>query len=225
MSRGADPAGPHTPGGSPPGVLSDGAALVVIDMQNDYCHEDGACNHARDAFPFWSGAHIAEMIPVLQGTIGAAREAGVPVVWVRSEYSAWTMSKRWEQRGAGRPLHICRPGTWGSELHEGFEPRDDEPMVVKPRYSPFVGTEFELALRVQRIETLLITGVTTNVCVETTARDAFMRDFRVVALSDCAAAYSKEVHDASMWNIRTHFGSVMTSAEVRRAWEQAGAQS
>ncbi|MCW2959137.1 MAG: isochorismatase family protein [Solirubrobacterales bacterium] len=191
------------------------AALVVIDMQNDYCHEDGACGKT---FPFWTTEHTARMIPVLQETIAAAREAAVPVVWVRSSYSPWVMSRRWERRGAGEPLHICRPGTWGSDLHEGFEPQDGEAIIVKPRYSAFVGTQFELGLRVQGIETLYITGVTTNVCIETTARDAFMRDFDAVVVGDCAATYAPAVHEASLWNVRTHFGRVMTAAEVRSRW-------
>jgi ureidoacrylate peracid hydrolase len=190
------------------------SALVVIDVQNDYVSADGGCANAHEAFPFWSTEQIDEMLPVLRRTVGEARAAGLPVVWVRSAYSEFTMSKGFRRRGAGKPLQICVPGTWGYELHRDFEPREGEPVITKPRYSPFVGTEFELALRVQGIERLLIAGVTTNVCVESTARDAFMRDFDAVVLSDCCASYSREKHEAALWNVATHFGSVMTAAEA-----------
>lgn len=195
-------------------------ALVVVDMQNDYCHEQGACNAGAHRLSFFSTDLVAEMVPRLLRTIELARSVGTPVVWVRSEYSQWTTSPNWILRGAGEPLPICAPGAWGAELYDGFVPREDELMVVKHRYSPFVHTPFEQILRIHGYEALLLTGVTTNVCVETTARDAFMRDFNVVALSDCAAAYSKAVHEASMWNIKTHFGMVIDSTELERLWRQ-----
>src|SRR5262249_44056150 len=94
----------------------------------------------------------------------------------------------------------------------------DEIEVVKHRYSPFVNAPLDSVLRAQKIESLLLTGVTTNVCVESTARDAFMREYRVIVVSDCVATYDLTANEASLQNIRKHFGSVLSSQEIESAW-------
>lgn len=192
-------------------------AVLVVDVQNDYCHENGRLNR-KDVFDFYSVEFTQKMIPRLEAFVSRAREARVPVIWIGTEYSEWTTSKSWLHRGSGRPLRICEPGTWGAEWYEPLHPSESELVVVKHRYSPFINTPLDTVLRARGIESVVITGVTTNVCVESTARDAFMRDYSVIAVSDCVASYDPEVHEASLRNIRTHFGAVRTSAEVVADW-------
>lgn len=192
------------------------AALVIIDVQNDYCDDAGGLA-ASGTLPFYKTDLVREMVPTLKRLVDTARTLTVPVMWVRTEYGLWTTSKNWLRRGEGRELHICEPGSWGAEWYGGLVPLPDEYVVTKHRYSPFVDTPFETVLRVQGIKQLFITGVTTSVCVESTARDAFMRDYGVVVVSDCTASYDLVTHEASLQNARRHFGTVMTSREVAEA--------
>jgi ureidoacrylate peracid hydrolase len=193
------------------------AALLVIDMQNDFCHPDGGLAKAREIVPWYDTTSIEAIGPAIIRTAEAARRVGIPVICVRSEYSDWTTSGMWRHRGRGNPLDICRPGSWGAESF-GFEPAAEDLVLVKHRYSPFVNTPLETVLRAQDVKTLVVAGTNTNVCIESTARDAFMRDFRVVVLSDCVATYDDETQRASLQTIDRHFGAVVDSPEVLRVW-------
>ena len=191
-----------------------GAALLVIDMQNDFCHDDGGLNKLGS----YSLEFIKPMIPKLRAFVLEARRADVPVMWIRTEYSDWTTSSTWLRRRKGHVVRICQPGTWGAEWYQGMGPTDDELALVKHRYSPFVNAPIDTVLRAQGIRTLLMAGVTTNVCVESTARDAFMRDYQVIVVSDCVATYDSATNEASLENIRNHFGSVLASGDIQETW-------
>lgn len=196
------------------GPLGGSVALLVIDVQNDFCHDEGGLSKLGS----YSLEFIQPMVPRLATFVGAARSARVPVVWIRTEYDDWTTSSNWSRRRGGEEVAICRPGTWGAEWYEGMDPAGDELVMVKHRYSPFVNAPLDTVLRAQRIDTLLITGVTTNVCVESTARDAFMREYQVVVVADCVATYDLGANEASLQNIRNHFGAVLSSHEIMRSW-------
>jgi ureidoacrylate peracid hydrolase len=196
-------------------------ALIVVDMQNDFCASNGALAE--------SGADpslIQAMAPRLLSLLDAARAIHLPIVHVRTEHSPWTNSESWLGRLRGRPRGACYPDSWGADYYAGFEPRIDpqrEPrghefVVTKHRYSGFVGTELDLVLRSQHVRTVIMTGEATNVCVESTARDAFMRDYWLVFVSDCTAAAVQAAHDATLYTVGKHFGKVVTSEELVGAW-------
>lgn len=192
-------------------------ALVVVDVQNDYCHADSpmVTKAGLDV-----GAAQA-MLPRLLHLVDAARAAGALVIWVRMVRTEFTRSEvEREQRERVRPgaADICREGTWGAEFYR-VEPAEGEPIVNKARYSGFVDTGLELILRSRGITTLVFAGVATNVCVESTARDAFMRDYYVVLVEDCSAAYFPDLHAAALRNIELHFGLVITAADVFETWQ------
>jgi ureidoacrylate peracid hydrolase len=196
-------------------------ALIVVDMQNDFCASNGALAE--------SGADpglIQAMAPRLLSLIAVARAIHLPIIHVRTEHSAWTNSAPWVGRLNGRPRSACFPASWGADYYPGFEPRLDaqrEPgghefVVTKHRYSGFVGTELDLVLRSHDIRTVIMTGEATNVCVESTARDAFMRDYWVVFVSDCTAAAVQAAHDATLYTMGKHFGKVVSAQELVGAW-------
>jgi ureidoacrylate peracid hydrolase len=196
-------------------------ALVVVDVQNDFCHSD--CQHARLGSDM---SAAQEMVPRLMLLVDAARGAGAEVIWVRTHHSEQTMSRvQWERLVRTRPGTdlICRPGSWGAEFYR-VEPAAGESIVTKHRYSAFVNTDLELILRSRGIESVIVTGVATNVCVESTARDAFMRDYYVVLVEDCSAAYSPEKHQATLVNIRDQFGVVVKASQIFEVWQGAGAE-
>ena len=116
-------------------------------------------------------------------------------------------------------MPLCRHGTWGFGFY-GVTPRPDEPIVTKHRFDAFYNTDLELILNSNNRRTLFFAGVSTNVCVETSLRNAFIRDFEVVMLADCTAARNQSAHDAALDTIHHHFGIVATSLDVERAWSE-----
>lgn len=189
-------------------------AVLVVDVQNDFCHPDGAIGKAGAAT-----ADAMEMIPRLQTLLDAARTHGIKVIFVQTIHEDATDSEPWISRNGGKAREICRKDTWGAEF-TGVAPSADEPVVTKHRYSAFINTRLDSILRTFRIETLIMTGVSTNVCVESTARQGFMLDYNVVFLGDCTAAYTRAEHDGALKNIAMYFGTVADSDDVIAAWKE-----
>lgn len=178
------------------------AAVVVIDMQNDFC------DTAKTPM-------AAPMMPRLKALIDEARLAGVRVVRAQVLHDESSESDVWNER----PNHPAVLGTPGAEFHPDFLPQPGDYVIEKSRYSAFVRTSFEADLRAMGIKTLIMTGIATNVCVESTARDAFQRDFRVVMVEDCCASMSEEAHEATLATFRRGFGGlVCKAADVTAAW-------
>jgi ureidoacrylate peracid hydrolase len=115
---------------------------------------------------------------------------------------------------------VCREGTWGAEFHR-CAPLSDDVVVQKHRYSAFHGTELQHVLRTFGRSTVVLTGTATNVCVESTARDACMLDYEVVVVDDATCASSDAEHAAALFNIRHYFGSVANTASVLSSWDAA----
>ena len=193
-------------------MTPDACALIVIDVQNDYCDDQGT--FGKLGFHLGAVQAAAERIVHL---VEVARRAGVPVVWVKTHHDRSTNSRNWLSRRTRAGLEICATDSWGAEFYRA-KPAADEIVVVKHRYSAFVGSKLEVVLRTLARPTLVFCGVTTNVCVESTLRDAFMRDYDTVLAEDCAAAFSEREHDGAVHNVRTYFGRVADSATIAGLW-------
>jgi ureidoacrylate peracid hydrolase len=193
-----------------------GSALLVIDVQNDFCHPDGVYGRAGSEL-----SAITQMLPRLRDTVAAWRDGGGTVVHVRTEHSPASDSREWLGRGDGGLPRACRAGSWGAEAI-CVHPDEDEVEVVKSRYSGFYRTGLEDFLRAHLIEQVLVAGVLSNVCVETTIREGCLRDFRMVMIQDCCASYDEALHRAAVENVRLYFGSVVDSAAVLRAVTSGG---
>lgn len=192
--------------------------FLVIDVQNDFCAEGGWFDkHGSDL------RSIHEAVDRLVGFIDVAREAGIPPIFIRAIYDEIYLSPPMLERHARTGLDTahCRTGTWGAEFFR-VAPREDELVITKHRYSAFKDTELNALLRAQRVENLILAGTTSNVCVESTARDAYMIDYHVVFLSDASATYQVEAHEATLANIRRAFGIVASTSEVTEAWRSMG---
>ena len=198
------------------------SAVVVIDIQNDFFHEEGAMGKANVVDKPGSNSvfTVQKIVPRVQNLLTEARQLCVPVIFIRSEYSKWTDSASFKKRGmtggADFRMH-CRPGTWGAEFYR-VAPEPDDFIVIKHRHSAFIDTDLELVLRSSGIKTIVLTGIATNVCVESTARDGFMKDYYVVLVDDCTAAWSVREHESALFNIGAFFGVVASSQEVIQAW-------
>jgi ureidoacrylate peracid hydrolase len=193
-------------------VSPEWAALLVVDVQNDFCHQDGLFGKLGLEMSGVQAAarRIAALLP-------AARRAGVPVIFVTMEHDPLTNSPAWAHRYPMPRTDACVAGTWGAALYE-VAPAPGEPVVVKHRYSPFVGSNIEYILRARQRMSLLVTGVATNICVESVLRDGFMRDYHVVLVEDCAGAYSERAHQSTVENTRTFLGRVLQSGTLLEAW-------
>src|SRR6266704_15372 len=135
------------------------------------------------------------MVPNLLRLIDEARRVGLTIVYIRTTHSEWTDTPSWIYRTSQKGgLSTCREGTWGAEFYEGISPRLTERVVIKHRYSAFINTDLNTVLKARNIQSVLVCGVATNVCVETTARDAYMYDYYVTMIDDCSAAYETKLH-------------------------------
>lgn len=193
-------------------------AIVVVDMQKDFC--TASDRHGVQANAGGTIEAIEAMIPRLQHFLTESRRLQAKIIFIQCVHQPSTDTDVWLRRHGGIPRQHCRPGTPGVEFY-GVAPVGDEPIVVKHRYSAFVGTRFETVLHAMGIRTVVMTGVGTNVCVESTARDAYQRDFNVVFLSDCTATSNLRAHEASLETIRKNFGDVATSGDVLAVWRAA----
>jgi ureidoacrylate peracid hydrolase len=188
------------------------AALVVIDMQNDFCHDEGA--KAQD------GANVSlvqAIVPALQALVDGAHAAGVPVLFTQAVHNKWTDSEvRMERHLDASPN--CMESTWGAEFY-GIIPDERDLVVQKARYSAFYGTNFDLVLRAQGIKSLILTGTATSACVESTARDGWFHDYYIVVADDCCAQGNLEKHENALRSIDGPFAVLASAADILREWQ------
>jgi len=190
-------------------------ALLVIDMQNDFCAEGGYI----EAVVGKNAAACRAVGAPITALVHATRAAAVPVVWVRADYRLEklpaSMAARFAAQGNGRIC--CEPGTWGADFH-GVAPAPGEAVVDKHCYSAFIGTDLGERLAARGVRTLVFAGVQTNVCIETSLRDAYSLGFNVVAAADCVASHTAELHEATLKNVRFLFGDVLSGREIAAFW-------
>jgi ureidoacrylate peracid hydrolase len=193
-------------------------AVLVVDVQNDFCSPDGATAKAGR-----SVQACVEMVPRLVTFLARVRGYGVPVIFIQALGTRWTESEAWLYRASEKPrVGSCREGTWGAELY-GVAAGPDDAVVIKHRNSGFHATRLDTILRAQNIETVIVTGVATNVSVEMTARDAVQHDYNVVLVEDCCAAFEPAPHEATLYNIRSSYGTVTSANDVLDMWKGYGA--
>mgnify|MGYP001544778211 CR=1 FL=1 len=201
------------------------AALLIVDMQNDFCASDGLI--AKEGLDVSEAQKTAARLPAF---IAAARRAGVLVVFIRNQYTtdgnfyladAWLEQAARKRHGGYTTLPVCTPGSWQADFYGEVRPEPGDPVVTKHRYSGFHNTDLDTILRAHGIRTIILTGVVTNVCVETTAREGFVRDYYVLLVDDGAAAYLREDHEMTLKNIDRFFGQVTSIAELTATWSKA----
>jgi len=202
------------------------AVLAVIDAQNDFCIEGGAC--ARN------GADLSAMpaaLAVCGRLIDSARAAGVQIIYVqnqklphsKSTSGAW-MRFLVARNAMHKDQNVCIVDSWGAEIVEQLKPREDDIVVKKWRSSAFVGTNLDMILRTNGIKSVVCCGFITEGCVESTARDAGFYDYYAVVVEDAIANYHPHVHEASLTVQRTRY-DVVPAAEILELWDRAMPQN
>lgn len=194
-------------------------ALVVVDMQNAFLKKNGSMV-AR-------GFDIAPLLPSVEPCaelIDLARAAGIQIVYTRFVY-------RPDYKDAGVAVRNFTPntittnslaaGTWDVEVIDRLTPQPGDIVIDKNRPSAFINTPLEGILRNLRIQSLVICGITTNICVETTARDASQRDYDTFVVSDATAEYDSNRYAVAIQTLAFLFARVVTVEDVREAWPVA----
>lgn len=163
---------------------------------------------------------VAEVLPRLQRFIYAARAAGALVVRIQTVIPQELYSENWRRQF---PRHGSAtwfaPGSDNVRFHPGFEPQAGDILLTKPRFSAFVGTALDTLLRSRGIRTVIVAGLTTDVCVGSTARDAFQREYVTITLADCTAEASQASHDSGLQTLGRVFGTVCESTDVMAIWQ------
>ena len=179
------------------------AALLVIDMQRFFLD--------RESHAFMPEG--AEAIPLINGLIHAFRDRAWPVLFTRHVHpkgsDPGTMGKWWSD--------VMWEGSHYLDIHPQIELLSDDKVIQKQRYDAFMGTDLEEHLKGLGMTQVVITGVMTHLCCETTARTAFNKDFEVFFVHDCTATASEELHESSLRTLAHGFAVLVSSDEVIKA--------
>ena len=197
-------------------IRSARTALIVVDMQNGFCDEAGSVTAI--------GLPASRLRPAIAGCVSlvsAARAAKVPIIYTRYVY-------RPDYLDGGLMAHELLPdlrdgktliaGTWDSDLLPEMAPTPQDFIIDKNRPSAFFGTNLDATLKNLDIENLVVCGVTTNCCVETTVRDASQRDYRTFIVRDAVAEYEDDRHEVALKSMDMLFGHVVSLDDILAGW-------
>ena len=196
-------------------IALDHTALLVIDMQHDFCHPEGFCGHDLGLALF----AVSAIVPRIQTVIEWCRNHSLPVVYTRESHQAdlsdVSPSKQLRYTNAGYPVgtlgnmgRFLVQGEPGTSLLDAFSPLETEIQLNKPAQSIFIGTDLEAQLRDRGITHLLLTGVTTQCCVLATYRHASDLGFYCLLLEDCCAAFDPREHEAAIAVVQSENGAI-----------------
>ena len=196
-------------------------ALVILDMQVDFASPEGVLGQAGVDLGAVPGA-----LSAAERLAAAARAAGVPVAFVGLQTSAKTDSAAWSERTRRRggdpeaENDLCREGAPGAAF-VGPTPRPGDVIVSKQRYSGFFRTDLDTQLKRLGVDTLVVCGLTTECCIDSTVRDAFHLDYHVFIARDACAAYDPALHEGALKSLALNCALLTTANEVAAAWAEA----
>lgn len=195
-------------------------AVLVVDIQNDFCAPDGYIGRK-----YGCDAAANEALAARNVTLSdTARAAGCLIVWIQAIYDPVYLSAPMLMKGGSAGNEVrCVDGSWGADFYN-VAPREGDLVIRKHRYSAFSGTSLDNLLRRNGIRTTVITGVSTNICVESTLREAFNLGYYVVIPRDCVAGNNAALHEATLQNVEFLIGDVTKAADLTAYWSNSGEQ-
>ena len=189
-------------------------AMIVVDMQNAFLDDRGSV-----AALGLDITYLKQTIAPVTRLVDACHNAGVPIVFtryvLRADYADAGLRKL--LRPSAHNFRSLVAGTWDADLDPRMDVRHTDYILDKTRYSSFYNTNLEVILRGLEIDTLIVCGVTTEICVESTVRDAFFRDYRIFVPADAVAATDVERHHGTLRTIEYGFGTVTTTDSLVHA--------
>jgi ureidoacrylate peracid hydrolase len=198
----------------------ENVALIIVDMQNDFIHDNGFVRRFSQGIGVPQKALDLLKIPIphIKDLAEFFRKKGKEVIYI---YTAWApdysdvaiplrkMADKAKEAGC------LVEGSWGAQIIEELRPQKTDHLIIKKAYGGFFQTSLDRVLRNLGIKTLIMTGVATNFCVETTTREAVAYGYEIIFVSDATATFDPEGHRATLKVIATGFGDVMSTKEVR----------
>jgi len=195
-------------------ALSSGTALLLIDLQRSFCDDAGSmAKQGRSIAPMQEAARCCARLAK------AARNAAIPVIWTRMQF-------RSDYADGGRLIRNMRPnlarigalqtGTFDAEFADGIGYESGDIVIAKARYSALYGTPLEVWLRALEVARIVVGGVTTSMCVESTVRDLGQRDYEVIVAREACADFAEDRHKASLEAMAFGFAIVESLAECLR---------
>jgi len=189
-------------------------AVLVVDLQNDFCAPEGYVGQRFGCDPQANESLAKRNLELTE----VARRAGVLIIWIQAIYDPEHLSAPMIMKGGqSNNEKRCLDGTWGAEFYN-VEPKEKDLVIQKHRYSAFSGTSLDNHLRRHAIKTTVITGVSTNICVESTLREAFNLGYYVVIPRDCVAGNNEKLHEATLQNVEFLLGDVTESSSLIEHW-------
>jgi ureidoacrylate peracid hydrolase len=197
-------------------IVPKETALVVVDMQNGFCDPNGSMAKSKLSYEQQN-----RIIPAVRELVSLCHETSIQVMFSLQRHYPNDVT-----RGRRKiPTHlqklgvnVCTKGTWDAELVDQLKDlvRPEDDVFEKHRSSCFYNTTLESKLKVQGITTLIVCGVATNYCVESTIRDAYARDYDIILIEDAAASLWEDLHRATLKNVELMYGVVMSLATLKR---------
>jgi|FLYN01.1.fsa_nt_gi nicotinamidase-related amidase len=175
-------------------------AVLVIDMVRDFTDMERGKTPNEPA---------SKMVPLVHDFVEQARSLGALVIWVIDAHRP--NKPDFELENVRRH---CEAGTLGVELAPPLQPREEDYILNKRRYSAFVGTDLDLILRDNHVDTIFLTGTKTNVCIRATAQDGFSNNYRVVVPRECVATDKPHLHEANLEDIDKYMGKVVSAQQA-----------
>lgn len=207
-------------------------ALIVIDMQNAFASKGGMI----DKLGLFSERN-RKIIQPIQHLLKVARSVGVKIIYLRMVYRSDLSNaggiespNYWKETGivAMRETpefkgKFITEGTWDAEIIEELKPHSDDIIINKSRYSGFVNSELHTILQAYNIKYLIFVGIATNVCVESTIRDAYFHEYFPILVSDCVTPVGMDyIQEATIFNVQNFFGWVTTSENLIKSISETG---
>jgi len=192
-------------------------AVVIVDMQNDYCSEKGyfAQNLGLNVDPIQTAA------AKIKKFVEAARNKGLPIIFTKmtedKEHVAQNLKRKMELTHGD---FFAKPGSWGHDLYE-IVPENTDLVLEKNHFDAFTNPDLEKILKEKGIENLIVCGFTTIVCVDTTVRSAFSKGFNIVLPKDLVATVGEreKQHNATLSVLGFHFAYASTSEDIENILE------
>ena len=186
-------------------------AVVVIDMQNDFCARGGHLDRLDGQIET-----LQAIVPSLRALVKGSKSIGAKVIFVVSDFNDYYLHNPIREIFGRERFSLA--GTWGAEPFE-IKPNEEDQIITKRTYDAFVGTKLDEILKKSNIKTLVLSGVITNVCVESAARTGFSLGYHIVLPSDCVGYRRKNLHEASLENIERYYGTVTNSENLLALWQ------
>src|SRR3989344_8691444 len=194
-------------------VIPNTMALIVIDMQNDFCSNEGIYKRYSEDFML-----IQKTIPNVQNLTNTAKDFGILTVFVRSLFdNKYKLPHLIEKhRALGINEEIWKEGSWGTELY--IAPSKSDPIITKHNEDAFLYTFLDPLLKKHNVKTVVLAGLLTEKCIETTARSAQLRGYFVIVPEDCIGSDKKLCHEGLVNTMRNMFMHITDSEELVRLW-------